>query len=219
MIHKKRIFIVSGLLVVLGFALGIYSYQNQNKDALTRQAQEPNSALNRPHSPTYGPSTAKVRIVEFFDPACETCRAFYPLVKRLVDEQQGKVQLAVRYLPLHQGSESAVKILEAARLQNVFWPVVEATLGAQPMWASHDNPNPEHIWEFLGTTGLDIAQAKQDVNLPAVQAVVNQDIADAVSAKVTKTPGFFVNGRPLQDFGHEQLKALVAEEVRRAYPQ
>ncbi len=55
--------------------------------------------------------------------------------------------------------------------------------------------------------------------MPAVQAVVNQDIADAVSAKVTKTPGFFVNGRPLQDFGHEQLKALVAEEVRRAYPQ
>ena len=219
MIHKKRIFIVSGLLVVLGFALGIYSYQNQKKDALTRQAQEPNSALNRPHSPTYGPSTAKVRIVEFFDPVCETCRAFYPLVKRLVDEQQGKVQLAVRYLPLHQGSESAVKILEAARLQNVFWPVVEATLQAQPLWAAHHNPNPEHIWEFLGKTGLDIAQAKQDVNLPTVQAAVNQDIADALSLKVTKTPGFFVNGRPLQDFGYEQLKALVAEEVQRAYAQ
>ena len=36
---------------------------------------------------------------------------------------------------------------------------------------------------------------------------------------MTKTPGFFVNGRPLQDFGYEQLKALVAEEVQRAYAQ
>ena len=219
MISKKTLFILSGLAVLLAFALGVYSYLNAQKEAQIREAAQANSVFNRPLSPTYGPSSAKVRIVEFFDPACETCRAFYPLVKRLVDEHQGKVQLAVRYLPLHHGSEPAVKILEAARLQNVFWPVVEATLGAQPMWASHDNPNPEHIWEFLGTTGLDIAQAKQDVNLPAVQAVVNQDIADAVSAKVTKTPGFFVNGRPLQDFGHEQLKALVAEEVQRAYAQ
>lgn len=219
MISKKTLFILSGLAVLLAFALGVYSYLNAQKEAQIREAAQANSVFNRPHSPTYGPSTAKVRIVEFFDPACETCRAFYPLVKRLVDEQQGKVQLAVRYLPLHQGSESAVKILEAARLQNVFWPVVEATLQAQPLWAAHHNPNPEHIWEFLGKTGLDIAQAKQDVNLPTVQAAVNQDIADALSLKVTKTPGFFVNGRPLQDFGYEQLKALVAEEVQRAYAQ
>ena len=219
MTMKKRILILSGLVVVLAFGLGIYGYLNQQKQSLNRLAQETNSVLNRPDSPTYGPSTAKVRIVEFFDPACETCRAFYPLVKRLVDEQQGKVQLAVRYLPLHQGSDSAVKILEAARLQNVFWPVTEATLQAQPLWAAHHNPNPERIWEFLGPTGLDMNQARQDVNLPTVQAPVNQDSADAVSLKVTKTPGFFVNGRPLQDFGYEQLKALVAEEVRRAYPQ
>ena len=219
MISKKTLFILSGLAVLLAFALGVYSYLNAQKEAQIREAAQANSVFNRPHSPTYGPSSAKVRIVEFFDPACETCRAFYPLVKRLVDEQQGKVQLAVRYLPLHQGSESAVKILEAARLQNVFWPVVEATLQAQPLWAAHHNPNPEHIWEFLGKTGLDIAQAKQDVNLPTVQAAVNQDIADALSLKVTKTPGFFVNGRPLQDFGYEQLKALVAEEVQRAYAQ
>ena len=216
---KKITIIGLVAIVTLFFYLGMNAYQKRVQAAQEVQVKAEQTRLVRMHSPVFGPQDAPVTIVEFFDPACETCRAFYPLVKRLVDEHQGKVQLAVRYLPLHHGSEPAVKILEAARLQNVFWPVVEATLGAQPMWASHDNPNPEHIWEFLGTTGLDIAQAKQDVNLPAVQAVVNQDIADAVSAKVTKTPGFFVNGRPLQDFGHEQLKALVAEEVRRAYPQ
>lgn len=204
--------------MVLGFSLGIYGHNNKKAETLGRMAQESNSVFNRPHSPTYGPSTAKVRIVEFFDPACETCRAFYPLVKRLVDAQQGKVQLVVRYVPFHNGSEPAAKILEAARLQNLFWPVTEAVLNAQPMWAAHDKPNPEHIWEFLGNTGLNIRKAKEDVQTPAVQAIIDQDLADANMLKVTKTPGFFVNGRRLDDFGYEQLKALVQDEVQVAYP-
>ncbi|NMG42229.1 thioredoxin domain-containing protein [Aromatoleum toluvorans] len=33
------------------------------------------------HSPTLGKADAPVVIVEFLDPACETCRAFYPRVK------------------------------------------------------------------------------------------------------------------------------------------
>jgi protein-disulfide isomerase len=31
------------------------------------------------HSPVLGPQGAPVTIVEFFDPACETCHAFYPI--------------------------------------------------------------------------------------------------------------------------------------------
>jgi protein-disulfide isomerase len=33
--------------------------------------------------------------------------------------------------------------------------------------------------------------------------------------KVTGTPGFFVNGTPLRDFGAVQLKALVDEEIKK----
>ena len=219
MTNKKLLIALCGFIVVLGFGFGIYGHLNKQAESLARLAQASDSVLNRPHSPTYGPATAKVRIVEFFDPSCETCRAFYPLVKRLVDGQQGKVQLVLRYVPFHQGSDQAVQILEAARLQNVYWPVVEATLAAQPFWAAHGNPSPEHIWEFLGKTGLDIPKAKSDVNLPAIKAIMAQDMADAAVLKVTKTPGFFVNGRPLENFGHESLKAMVDEEVRKSYAQ
>lgn len=216
---KQLIIILCGIVVGLGFSLGIYGHYNKKAETLGRLAQDSNSVFNRPHSPTYGSPTAKVRIVEFFDPACETCRAFYPIVKGLVDAQPGKVQLVVRYVPFHNGSEPAVRILEAARLQGLFWPVTEAVLKAQPTWASHDKPNPERIWEFLGGTGLDIRKAKEDANTPQVKVAVNQDLADANLLQVTKTPGFFVNGKPLKDFGYEQLKALVQQEVAASYPQ
>jgi protein-disulfide isomerase len=38
-------------------------------------------------------------------------------------------------------------------------------------------------------------------------------VADARKMNVTKTPEFFVNGRPLPSFGFDQLQALVAEEL------
>jgi protein-disulfide isomerase len=35
------------------------------------------TVLTRFHSPTFGDPAAKVEIVEFFDPACEACRAMW----------------------------------------------------------------------------------------------------------------------------------------------
>ena len=44
---------------------------------------------------------------------------------------------------------------------------------------------------------------------------MRQDTADMKALKVTATPGFFVNGTPLREFGAEQLKSLVAEEIKK----
>ncbi len=217
--NRKLLLVICGVLVVTGFSAGIWGYKNKQQEARTKLAQESNSVFNRPHSPIYGAPTARVRIVEFFDPACETCRAFYPMVKKLVDEQQGKVQLVVRYAAFHKGSDEAVKILEAARLQSMFFPVTEAVLRGQPQWADHGRPRPELIWGMVDGIGLNIRKAKEDAARPEAQAVLDQDMADARTLNVTQTPGFFVNGRPLTDFGFPQLKALVLEEVKQAYPQ
>jgi hypothetical protein len=37
---------------------------------------------------------------------------------------------------------------------------------------------------------------------------------DLVALKVERTPTFFVNGKPLSDFGAQQLVDLVASEVQ-----
>ncbi len=218
MTRKKLVFILAGTLVLQAFTLGVYTYQRQQADAQQRLAQQNSPVFNRSHSPTYGPATAKVRITEFFDPACETCRAFYPMVKNLVDAEKGRVQLVVRFVPFHHGSELAAQILVAAHAQKLFIPVTEIVLNNQDAWASHSRPEPARIWGFLKGTSFDMAKARTDVTTPAVQAVIDQDMADARTLNVTRTPGFFVNGKPLVDFGYEQLNALVQQELRLAYP-
>lgn len=216
--NKKWIVISTATAVAVAFIAGIMVFRDRSTALVTQAVQNNNEALVRAHSPVYGNPDAKVTIVEFFDPACETCRIFYPIVKRMVNSSFGQVRLVVRYAPLHKGSDTAIKILEAARKQDKYWEVVEKTFAHQPQWAAHGNPQPELIWDVIKDTGLDVVKARADAANPEIEQLLRQDLADMMALKVDKTPGFFVNGRPLEDFGNEQLKALVQEEVRLAYP-
>ena len=213
--NKQWIVVASVVAVVVAFVAGAVVFKGRETQQANQAAQSNSDALVRASSPVFGNPAAKVTIVEFFDPACETCRAFYPLVKAMVNSSFGQVRLVVRHAPLHQGSDTAVKILEAARLQGQYWPAVERALAGQPQWAAHGNARPELIWDLITDLGLDMAKARADADSPAVAQLLAQDIADTKALKVDRTPGFFVNGTPLRDFGQAQLRALVDQEIKK----
>ncbi|HQR75959.1 MAG TPA: thioredoxin domain-containing protein [Burkholderiaceae bacterium] len=217
--NKRLLVIATAVLAIGAFAVGAYLYKQTRDAQTTRTAMSSADLLARPNAPMLGGESAKVVIVEFLDPACEACRALAPVVKSLVTASFGQAKLIVRYAPFHKGSDQAVRILEAARLQGKYWPVLDAMFESQSVWAAHDNPRPELIWNFLGATGLDIAKAKADMQDPRITEILNRDMADVRALKVTKTPSFFVNGKPLLDFGPEQLRQLVRSETRLVYGQ
>ncbi len=201
--------VIVAILAAVIAAVMAYDRHNRAGQAAAPDAGE----LVRPYSPVIGPVEAPVTIVEFFDPSCEACRTFYPVVKQILAMFPGDVRLVMRYTPFHQGSDEAVRILEAARLQALFEPVLEALLARQPEWAAHGAPDLTLAWDIAGAAGLDLARARADAAIPAIDAVLNGDLADAQSAGVTQTPTFFVNGKPLPSFGAQQLLDLVASEV------
>ena len=213
--NRQWIVVASVVAVVVAFIAGAVVFKGRETQQVSQAAQSNIDALIRASSPVFGNPAAKVTIVEFFDPACETCRAFYPLVKTIVNSSFGQVRLVVRHAPLHQGSDTAVKILEAARMQGQYWPAVERALAGQPQWAAHGNARPELIWDLITDLGLDMAKARADADSPAVAQLLAQDIADMKALKVDRTPGFFVNGTPLRDFGEAQLRALVDQEIKK----
>ncbi len=215
--NAKR-FTVIGLvaIVALFFYLGMNAYQKREQTAQEVQVKAEQTRLVRMHSPVFGPQGAPVTIVEFFDPACETCRAFYPIVKNLMAQYPTDVRLVIRYAPFHQGSDQVVKLLESAKSQGKYQTVLEAVLAAQPSWADHGQPNIETAFKVSERAGLDLVKARQDIEKPGMQSLLQQDIEDLTALQVTKTPTFFVNGRSLPSFGPEQLAALVAEEVAKS---
>lgn len=172
------------------------------------------AALVRPWSPVIGLQDAPVTLVEFFDPACEACRAFYPIVKDIMAQHGDAVRLVIRYTPFHgEPSEYAVRLLEAARMQGVFEPVKAALLRDQPEWTSRRQLRADVADRIAAGAGLDMAAARDQMRAPDVTAILNMDSEDVRLVGVRATPGFFVNGQPLEPFGEAELRALVARAV------
>lgn len=211
------------VLAVIGLAVAVFAaatwYVNRPAPAVAVSEAAPDVAaqLVRFHSPVLGPSDAPVTIVEFFDPACEACRAFHPIVKDIMAEHGDAVRVVVRYTPFHGDlSEQAIRVQEVARAQGVFEPVLDALMAQQPVWASHSNPRADLIMPIAARAGLDVEAAEEQVRSASVSDVLEQDRADVIAAGIRQTPTFFVNGKPLDPFGEAELRALVAAEVAAA---
>ena len=213
---QKTLFIVAAVVMLLAFVVGTLFYTAQKEEQSTQRIDTNREALIRMHSPTLGKPDASVVIVEFFDPACETCSAFYPLVKDILAANPDQIRLVLRYAPFHNGSDKVVAVLEAARKQGKFWPALEALLATQADWSPHHTPQVDLVWPHLEGLGLDLEQVRADMHAPEIANLIAQDLADGETLKVNKTPEFFVNGKPLPSFGYEPLKALVAEALNEA---
>ncbi len=210
---QKTLFIASAILLLLIFVAALFAYNSHQEKVAKQLAKNNRAALSRMHSPTLGRADAPVVIVEFFDPACETCRAFYPRVKQLMASGPDNIRLVLRYAPFHDGSDKVVAILEAARKQGKFWPALEALLASQADWASHHTPQVALVWKHLEGLGLNMERLAYDMTAPEIAQVIAQDLEDAKTLNVTQTPEFFVNGQPLPSFGFEQLTRLVDQAL------
>ena len=214
--NRKVLFFAALSVLMLLFAGGTWYYEKQKAAELARVAERNQAHLMRMHSPSIGRADAPVTIVEFLDPACGTCRAFYGPVKDLMKASGDRIRLVVRYAPFHPGSDKVVAILEAARKQGKFWPALEALLAAQPDWVINHRAVLERVWPAISGIGLDLERIRVDMNAPEIGRLIAQDVEDARVLDVSKTPEYFVNGRPLPSFGFEQLKSLVDEALAAA---
>jgi len=210
---NKTVIILSVLILAVLFIGGGYMYKNNQTQEMVTLAKERASVFKRDYSYTQGTKDAKVQLVEFFDPACETCAQFHPYVKELMQEHDGKIELVLRYAPFHEGSEQVVKMLEATKKQGLFMKTLEMTFGMQKYWVKHHKANLDKLWGLLPRVGLDMEKLIEDMKDPELDKIVKQDIADAKTLGATKTPSYYVNGKPLQSFGLRQLKELINSEL------
>ncbi len=214
---RRGIVIGAVVVVILALAVGILLYKTDRPQPSQVATSADHDPLASAHSPMLGDTAARVHIVEFIDPACETCAQFFPLVKQLLAENPGRTRLSIRHVAFHDGSDFAVRVLEASRKQDRYLPTLEALLASQAQWAPHHTVQPDLVLQAISGVGLNLEQLMKDMDSPEITQRIEQDRNDAVALKVTATPEYFVNGRPMPSFGLQQLQTLVSEALQSAY--
>ena len=205
---------VSVLVLTAFVILGKIYKQSAAKDA-ENSAQSSMTAerLIREDSWSQGPSVARVTIVEFLDPECESCAAMYPVVKDVLAGYNGKIRLVTRYMPFHGNSVYAATALEAAGRQNKYWEALALLFEKQGDWASHHAPRPDLIPGLMKSLGIDMKRFDADINDPSFKEKIEKDKTDGFALGVRVTPTFFINGRLLSELGYDALKNRIDEEL------
>lgn len=230
---KKEVKILGAIAIVVVIAaiVGANYYRSSEQNVrITNSNSSGNSTNNavntetliRPDSPTLGAADAKVTLVEFLDPECESCAAFAPVVKKIMKDYDGKIRLVVRYMPLHPNSLSAVTFTEAAGEQGKYWQAQELLFQKQPEWGTKHGPQqsaPADInalfKKYAIELGLDTKKMDAAFAENRYSAKLQRDLKDGQTLGVRQTPTFFVNGRKLAQFGEPYLRALIDEELKR----
>lgn len=227
---SKEIKILGAIAIVVIFAALVGASYYRNSIQNERVASNSNSnkskvnpeQLVRPDSPTLGAGEAPVTIVEFYDPECESCRAFNPTVKKMLKDYEGKVRLVARYMPLHPNSLSAATFTEAAGEQGKYWQAQEILFQKQPEWGTKHGQPAETTTDintlfkkYAMELGLEINKMDAAFAENRYAAKIERDKKDGESLGVRQTPTIFVNGRQLARLYESDLKLLIDEELKK----
>lgn len=217
------ILLAIGLIVVVGGLVGASYYRGSVEKAPVQPSISEN--LVRPDSAALGPADAKVTVVEFLDPECESCAAVAPQVKSLLKEYDGRVRFVVRYMPLHRNAKLAAQYIEAAGEQGKYWEMMEKMFAMQGEWgekhgpAGHNAAPTGPVSELFEKYGQEIGLNASQLNSAAGQRKyaekAERDLRDGQSLGVRGTPTFFVNGRRLARLSMADLRNLINQELNR----
>ena len=153
---------------------------------------------------------AKITIVEYSDFQCGYCGRAYRTMKQILDKYKDKVRVVYKHLPLdfHPMATPAARYYEAIALQDH----KKATQFHDKIFENQSNLTSDGE-KFLEKTAREVKanmkKLKRDLESDKVKNRVETDKQEASKFGFNGTPGFLVNGVPLN--GAQPMEAFEAE--------
>lgn len=154
-----------------------------------------------------GPVDAAVRIVEFGDFGCPSCRAWHNsgIKEALKSEFGDRISFTFRHFPvITRQSPKAAEAGQCASEQGQFWEYHDFIYERTPINAL----SIEQLKEYAASIGLDSSQFNQCLDSDKYQSYVARDQQAAFSAGAAGTPTFFINGQ-IASFSFESMRSAI----------
>ncbi|PIT89205.1 MAG: hypothetical protein COU27_01530, partial [Candidatus Levybacteria bacterium CG10_big_fil_rev_8_21_14_0_10_36_7] len=131
----------------------------------------------------------------------------------------GKVKLLFKHFPLttiHRNAMGAAVAAEAAGLQEKFWEMHDALYDNQSEWADLNALGAQDKFIFYAKSlGLDVGRFTKDLEDKSLSDKVSAMQQEGVSAGVSGTPTFFINGKLIQNpTNYEDFKSIIESNLK-----
>jgi protein-disulfide isomerase len=214
--QMQRLIWITAAIVAAVVALVWFAKPGGNT-ASTAKANIPTEQL-----PVIGKTDAPVKIVEFGDFKCPSCKYFsqniFPSLKKdYIDT--GEVALYFSNFPfIGEDSFTAAYAAQAVYHQNndAFWTFYDLIYKNQQdekkTWATRD-----YLADLADKAklGLNIDQLKKDIDSKTYKSEVDKQYANGQANGVNSTPTLFVNGVKFEQFSdYNALKSLIEQQKK-----
>jgi protein-disulfide isomerase len=164
-------------------------------------------------SPSEGPSSAPITVVEFADFECPFCAMEAPVLDKMFAAHKDHLRFVYKFYPLpaHPHGEPAARAAIAAMNQGKFWPMHDL------LFQNRDHLEPADIDGYAKQLGLDMAKFHADEVSKATTDRIDQDKKLGNDVGVQGTPTIFINGREydlhqdLDDWINLELQSVGAK--------
>lgn len=157
-------------------------------DAL-RQLADPRQGADRAPVVSFGPTDARVTIVQFSDFDCPECARIAPMVRTVRDLGGEPVRFVLRQFPTSVRGRLAAEAALAANAQGKFLQFHDA------VFAAPQDLGRAVLEGCAARAGLDVPEFRRALDDHRFAAAVDADVELARRALISGAPAMFVNGR------------------------
>jgi protein-disulfide isomerase len=163
---------------------------------------------------TYGPTDAKVTVIEYSDFQCPFCAQYAKWLTQLRAKYGDRVRFVFRNYPLsnHQWASLAAKVGYAASLQGRFWEMHDLLFERQDEWTASSDPRPLFD-SYAESLGLDMDKFHADADAQTTTDFIKKQAAEGKKAGVTHTPWFVIDGESVLPRSLEQFDKAIREAL------
>lgn len=134
-----------------------------------------------------------------------------PLLQQVLEKYPDDVNLVFKNFPLamHKSARKAAAAALAAKAQGKFWSFHNKLL--ENSRAISD----AKLQEIAEELGLDMEKFNADMEGPAIQKIIADDIQNGRIAGVRGTPAVFVNGKLLKSRSLQSFQKMIDAELKK----
>jgi len=209
--------ILTGVLLIL-FLAGTVFFIKRNRPAPTPPPSlVPGVPDLRAALKVKGSATAPVKIIEYSDFECPSCRNVQTDIRGLFKNYPGKIQLTFKHYPLtsHKWSIYAHQAAECMNAQGKFWPYQDKLYEKQSEWVPSNVPPMEILTRYARELGANMDRFGKCMADVAVTREIFAEKEEGNKRQVNATPTFFlgeerfVGPKEMQERGENAVRKIL----------
>jgi len=211
--HRLRSVLVGVVLVavLVGSVLLIKKY----KPAPAAKPKGITGLISRGPLKALGPANASVKLTEYSDFQCPSCRGAQIELHKILAQHPGKVQLVFKHFPLssHQWSIYAHQAAECMNRQGKFWPYQDKLYEKQGDWSVSKEPPVGFFMQYAKELGANTDQLMACMADVTVTRSIYEEKEEGNQRQVNATPTLFFG--EARYVGPMEMKERAEKDIQR----